>query len=199
MIEGHGSRSSSPSARSARLFASRALLGFVGAVCLATAARAQQGPPAGAPGVDPAWLTINAKKKQVQFQLIASLTPANGGLNFNGYHHGGLTLSVPRGWKVVLAFRNNDSTVAHSAEVIPAMDSFPDAPTQPAFGQAFTVRLNDGIAAQGSDTVRFEVDRVGSFVISSPAAGQAKQGMWIRLQVVEKQKGLVPKLAVTSP
>src|SRR6266704_6776045 len=69
--------------------------------------------------IDPAWLSYDAATKTVNFHLIAGLTGLNGALNFNGFRDGGLTLTVPLGWNVVLDFRNHDGMLPHSAEVIP--------------------------------------------------------------------------------
>ena len=157
-------------------------------------ARAQAAPAK----IDPSWLTLNMKKKIATFQLIAGLGGQNGALDFNGFEKGGLVLTVPRGWKVVLAFRNNDSSVAHSAEVIVAGDTLPDGPVTPAIRDAYTARLPQGIPPQGTDSVRFEPDRAGSFAIMSAVPGQAKQGMWIRLIIAAKRKGAVPTLTTGS-
>src|SRR2546422_10652187 len=95
--------------RRALLLTGVLLLGAVGA-------RAQTAKGA---KVDPAWLRTDAASKTVEFKLVAGLTEANGGMNFNGFGRGGLVLTVPRGWTVVLHFKNEDPNLPHSVEVIP--------------------------------------------------------------------------------
>ena len=77
------------------------------------AARAQGGTAAPAPAVDPSWLQVGTGTKTATFQLVAGLTGLNGALNFNGFRDGGLTLTVPVGWTVVMHFRNHEIGRAH--------------------------------------------------------------------------------------
>src|SRR5207253_10459545 len=70
------------------------------------------------PQIDCNWLTVDTTAKTATFQLVSGLTGLNGALNFNGFKVGGLTLSVPLNWKVVIAFRNHDGMLPHSAEII---------------------------------------------------------------------------------
>src|SRR5438093_1489393 len=68
--------------------------------------------------IDPAWLSADAASKTADFKLVAGLTDANGGMNFNGFNQGGLVLTVPQGWNVVLHFKNEDPNLPHSVEII---------------------------------------------------------------------------------
>jgi len=82
------------------------------AICLAACARGAtaQAEKATAPSqaIDPSWLSVDATTRTATFDLIAGLTGANGALNFNGFKDGGLALTVPVGWTVVMHFRNHD-------------------------------------------------------------------------------------------
>src|SRR5207249_10107547 len=68
--------------------------------------------------IDPTWLRADATSKTVEFKLVAGLTDANGGMNFNGFGRGGLVLTVPQGWTLVLHYKNEDPNLPHSVEVI---------------------------------------------------------------------------------
>ncbi len=70
------------------------------------------------PQIDCNWLTVDTTAKTATFQLTSGLTPLNGGLNFNGFNDGKLTLTVPTGWTVVIRFTNHDANLPHSAEVV---------------------------------------------------------------------------------
>ncbi len=127
------------------------------ALGLPSALRAQ-GDHVGPPQlIDPAWLTADSATNTATFELIAGLTGLNGALNFNGFRDGGLTLTVPLGWTVVMHFRNHDGILPHSAEVIADATPLPTAPVSPAFDRAFTVRLSEGIPPNGTDDVRFSL------------------------------------------
>src|SRR2546425_13229432 len=131
----------------------------------------------------PAWLRTDAASKTVEFKLVAGLTEANGGMNFNGFGRGGLVLTVPRGWTVVLHFKNEDPNLPHSVEVIADAEAIPVGPVPPAFEHATTGRIEQGFSTgQGTD-VRFVPGKAGSFLIFCAVPGHGVAGMWIRLAV----------------
>jgi len=133
--------------------------------------------------IDCSWLAVDAATKTATFQLIAGLTGLNGALNFNGFRDGGLTLTVPLGWTVVMHFKNNDGVLPHSAEVIPDAKPLPLGPVDPAFERAFTVKLMQGLQAREEDDLRFVANRMGSFLIFCAVPGHGAAGMWIRMAV----------------
>src|SRR2546427_12156966 len=94
-----------------------------GLLALATRAVAQDGTPS--PTVDPRWLAADTTAKTATVELIASLTGANGALNFNGFRDGGLTLTAPLGWTAVMPVRNHAGMLPHSAAVIEATHPLP--------------------------------------------------------------------------
>src|SRR5467141_2252910 len=81
--------------------------------------------------IDCNWLTVDTTAKTATFLLVAGLTGLNGGLNFKGFKDGGLTLSLPLNWKVVIAFRNHDGVLPHSAEIIDSVKPMPTGPVDP--------------------------------------------------------------------
>src|SRR5437667_12669770 len=135
------------------------------------------------PQIDCNWLTVDTTAKTATFQLVAGLTGLNGGLNFNGFRDGGLTLTVPLGWNVVLHFRNHDGMLPHSAEVVLDTHPLPTGPVAPAFARAMTVRLEQGLISEQTDDIRFIADRGGSYLIFCGVPGHGAAGMWIRLEV----------------
>ncbi len=158
----------------------RALL-LTGALLLgAVGARAQT---AKGGKIDPTWLRTDAVSKSVEFKLVAGLTDANGGMNFNGFGRGALVLTVPQGWTVVLHFKNEDPNLPHSVEVITDAAAIPAGPVPPAFEHAATSRMEQGFSAgQGAD-VRFVSGKAGPFLIFCAVPGHGAAGMWIRLAV----------------
>src|SRR3989442_11178872 len=152
-----------------------------GLLALATPAVAQDG--TASPSVDPLWLAADTAAKTATFELIAGLTGLNGALNFNGFRDGGLTLTVPLGWMVVMQFRNHDGMLPHSAEVIPDTHPLPTGPVAPAFARAFTLRLDQGLVSEQTDDLRFIADRGGPYLIFCGVPGHGAAGMWVRLGV----------------
>src|SRR5437667_7852078 len=99
------------------------LLLLVAPLCAAQTAAPQS--------IDRNWLTVDTTAKTATFQLTSGLTPLNGGLNFNGFNDGKLTLTVPTGWTVVFRFTNHDANLPHSAEVVDTTKPTPAAPVDP--------------------------------------------------------------------
>ena len=159
------------------------------------AVRAQGGTAALPPAVDPSWLQVDTAAKAAMFQLVAGLTGLNGALNFNGFRDGGLTLTVPVGWTVVMHFRNHDGMLPHSAEVIRDTHPLPTGPVAPAFARAFTVRLDQGLISEQTDDLRFIADQGGSYLIFCGVPGHGAAGMWVRFEVSGSVRK--PSLAAT--
>lgn len=157
------------------------VIGCLGALGVLTRTlAAQSGSP---PSIDSAWLVSHVPTRTVQFQLIAGLSGLNGALNFDGFGDGGLTLTVPAGWHVVIHFTNHDGMLAHSAIVIadslvPTMGA-----SSPAFSQAVTLRVQQGLTATERDDMKFVADKAGSYLLICGVPGHAAAGMWIRFRV----------------
>jgi sulfocyanin len=164
-------------------------------------AAAAQNPAAPKPAtqsqIDCSWLSVDTTAKTATFQLSAGLTQLNGGLNFNGFNDGKLTLTVPANWTVVIRFANKDSNLPHSAEVVDTAKPMPAGPVDPpAFPRAMTVRLMLGIASGEADSVRFVANKPGSYMIFCAVPGHGLAGMWIRLKVSATEKR--PTLTATT-
>ena len=134
------------------------------------------------PGPDPGWLKADSAAQTAEFQLIAGLTDLYSGLNFNGYRAGGLTLTVPQGWTVVLHFQNHDPALFHSVEVIPAR-GMPTGPVTPSFAHAATRSLDIGLPPGGKEDVRFVAAKAGDYSLFCAVPGHGAAGMWIRFSV----------------
>jgi sulfocyanin SoxE-like protein len=140
-------------------------------------AAAQQQP------IDPKWLSYDEAAKSARFQLIAGLTGLNGALNFNGYRDGELTFLVPVKWKTEIDFQNHDGMLPHSAEIIEDKTPLPGGAAPPAIPRAFTVKLEEGLPSEATDTMRFTADPAGNYLIWCAVPGHGLAGMWIRFNV----------------
>src|SRR3989441_1916144 len=144
--------------------------------------------------IDPTWLSFNAAARTARFQLIAGLTGLNGALNFNGSSDGGLTFVVPVGWQTEIDFRNHDGMLPHSAEIVTPRTPLPVQSVAPAIPQAFTLRLDEGLVSEATDTMRFTAQPGGEYLIFCGVPGHGAAGMWIRFQVsaTAKTPALLP-------
>ena len=162
------------------LAGTRGLL-LVGALLLGVARAEAQTAKGGK--IDPTWLRADVATRTAEFKLVGGLTDLNGGMNFNGFSRGGLVLTVPQGWNVVLHFKNQDQNLPHSVEIIPDSGAIPSGPVPPAFAHAATGQLEQGFpSGQGGD-VRFVAAKAGAFLIFCAITGHGTAGMWIRLTV----------------
>src|SRR6266516_1899106 len=111
--------------------------------------------------IDPTWLSFNAAARTAQLQLIAGLTGLNGAIDF----------------------RNHDGMLPHSAEIITPRTPLPVQPVAPAIPRAFTLRLDEGLVSEATDTMRFTAQPAGEYLIFCGVPGHGAAGMWIRFQV----------------
>jgi sulfocyanin len=119
----------------------------------------------------------------VTVSLVAGQTPAEGGFNFNGYGHGGMTVTVPAGWTVVVGFRNAGA-LPHSAMIAPAAAVRAAAPPAvPVFAGAATPGVSTGLAQGAKATFSFRAGQPGTYAIMCGVPGHAAAGMWDRLVV----------------
>ena len=162
--------------------------GTLATLLIATQSIAAQ--TSGAPSpIDSKWLTLDSASKTATFQLTAGLTQLNGGLNFNGFNDGKLTLTVPVGWNVVIRFKNQDPNLTHSAEIVDTTKPMPAGPVDPpVFPHATSTKLMTGLGSGDSDTFKFVANKPGSYMIFCGVPGHGLAGMWLRLNVSAAEK-----------
>lgn len=173
------------------------LSGLLGGLMLVATQGALAQNPSTQAQIDCNWLTVDSTTKTATFQLTAALTQLNGGLNFNGFNEGKLTLTVPTGWNVVIRFKNQDPNLTHSAEIVDSIKPMPAGPVEPpAFPRAMTGRLMQGLGAGQADSMKFVANKTGSYMIFCAVPGHGLAGMWLRLKVSPTAKR--PTLAATA-
>ncbi|HKX18959.1 MAG TPA: sulfocyanin-like copper-binding protein [bacterium] len=120
----------------------------------------------------------------VHVTIVADQTPADNGYNLDGYARGGMTVTVPVGWKVVVTFKN-DGALAHSLIVLPYTSTPPAAPASetPAFPGAATKHLAKGLPRGTTTTFSFVASRPGTYEFVCGVPGHATLGMWDKLVV----------------
>lgn len=133
--------------------------------------------------IDSTWLSADTAKRTATVAVIAGLTSDNAGMNFNGFKAGGLTLTVPKGWTVIVRFTNQDPNLPHSVAIIPDAGSPPVNAGTLAFRGATTKSLEAGLPHGGHDEFSFVASKTGAFLVFCGVPGHGAAGMWIRLKV----------------
>lgn len=132
----------------------------------------------------PRWLVVNARKHTATLTLIAGYNGALGGLNFDGYGDGKMTVSVPRGYRVTVVF-SNKGDAPHSVVIVPFARKDAQAGYTPAFRGAATPDHADG--SMGSKTMKFSfvASKAGAYAIVCGVPGHAGAGMWDKFKVTK--------------
>ena len=150
------------------------------ALLLAPAASAEE-------KLTPNWMKADAAAKKVKLDIIAGFNANNGALNFNGYFTGDMTVVVPVGWTVEIAFKNNDAMLPHSLLVTKPYppDHVPEiaGTDQVAIPRAYTDNPDQGIPSPKTDRVTFTAKTAGDYDFFCGAPGHGQGGMWTRFTV----------------
>jgi uncharacterized cupredoxin-like copper-binding protein len=167
------------------------------AASLAGASAFAQGRAAGAVRHRPApsasrWIRAFPKRRLVVFTVEAGYGGANYGQNFDGYFRGNLTVKVPLGWTVRVAFKNVGS-LPHSFVLEPWNENPASGSPKPAFPGAETRNPVAGTAPGSGQVIVFKAARAGKFRFVCAYPGHAALGMW---DVMVIQKGLRTASAV---
>ncbi len=138
----------------------------------------------------PSWLVWDATAKRVTITLTAGATSANSGWNFNGASHGGLTITVPAGSRVVIAFDNRDAAAAHSVGLVVPKDPIPasgDAMTL-VVPTAFTVPFVRGSPRGKAERFEFTAPKAGSYWLFCGVPPHGLGGMYVNFIVSKTAK-----------
>ena len=144
------------------------------------AAPALQGLTAGTFSVvagGPKWMQVDESRKIVRVDINAAEVAKSTPFNFNGFSEGKLSITVPKGWLVQMAFIN-DGDIPHSLEVAKAGSQIPIQGEPPAFAGATTPELDAGLASHQSAAFQFRAGTAGRFRILCGVPGHAISGMW---------------------
>ena len=134
--------------------------------------------PAQAGRPDPRqFLVANVAARTARLTMLGALGSSNGGFNFDGYGRGELIASVPKGWRVTVAFENRGSRRTSCAVVTGASSA------TLAFPGASVSDPQQGLPPGGKAQFSFTAARAGSYRIASLVPGQAEARMYAVLVV----------------
>lgn len=124
------------------------------------------------------FLSLGQQPKTLSLTVNAAMGTAGGGLNFNGFNRGGMTVTVPQGWHVNVTFKNLALQSPHSAFVTNISQTKETQPsTNPVFEGAGTERAEQGITS-GTQFFEFDASRTGQYSLLCAVAGHANGGQW---------------------
>lgn len=133
------------------------------------------------------YLSYGSNPNQLNLLLLAAHGSAGGGLNFNGFNRGRMTVRVPLGSTVAVTFKNESSEMPHSVVITGGAksDILRAQRFKPVEKGAETPKPTVGITS-GTQFLTFHANRVGRYGIVCAIPGHALGGMWDYLQVVPK-------------
>jgi hypothetical protein len=167
------------------------------AAALACAGR-QQGPSAEpAPASTPApaaaapvprpssldWLATDSANKTVTLTLEITAQPNARSALTNGYRNGEARIVVPVGWTVKWSWHNADTASPHSLVVMVQREKLPLEGGRPAFSNAVTRMVTEGLPPGQTDQSTFIADEAGWYWLMCGVPGHALAGEWIELRV----------------
>ena len=126
------------------------------------------------------FLTFDDKKKTAVIHIITTYNDVNHGMNFNGYHKGMATYSIPRDWKVTVKFENR-SPVPHSVVIVEKAMTKKLQVGEPYWEGAASKDYLKGIIKK--DTFSFVADEAGKFAIACGFPTHAASGHWLSLNI----------------
>jgi ubiquinol-cytochrome c reductase cytochrome b subunit len=133
-------------------------------------------PPPGGKGSQQ-WIVWNTAEHSATLTLIAALTNAGVGFNFNGYGKGQMVITVPLGYRVTVKFSNQE-TLPHSALITTSADKNLPSNFPVVFPGATTLNPGSGIVKGQMDQFSFVANKVGTYALVCGVPGHAVAGMW---------------------
>jgi hypothetical protein len=147
-------------------------------------------PPAAAAPVPSSldWLAIDSANKTVTLTLEITARPNARSALINGYRNGEATIVVPVAWTVRWSWHNADTASSHSLAVMVQREKLPLEGGRPAFSNAVTRMVTEGLPPGQTDQSTFIADEAGWYWLMCGVPGHALAGEWIELRVDPEAK-----------
>jgi sulfocyanin len=136
----------------------------------------------------PDWMHLDRAARTVELEITAAAPGASAPFDYNGYTHGGATITVPAGFAVTIHFSNQDQAQAHSLAILGQVGDYPASFSnpQPAFPKAMTsspTSTDAGTRPGQSETLQFTAGTPGHYAMVCLMPGHAVAGMWVRFDI----------------
>jgi len=139
-------------------------------------------------------LYMDQAQKHAVMMINAAATSANSGFNFNGFHNGNGTFTVPVNWTVDLEFRNKAS-LPHSAAITTGT-TVPLKLVPFGFGTVMTPNAIGGTGPNVTQILSFVASHSGTFILACLVPGHVQSGMWDHFIISPAAK--VPSITATK-
>lgn len=136
----------------------------------------------------PEWLQVDSAGRTVMVTLEVTAHPGSPSALINGYRVGEVQIIVPLGWTVKWDWRSADSTTPHSLVVMVEREKIPLEGGRPAFSNAMTRMVTEGLRPGENDQATFVADEAGWYWLLCGVPGHAAKGEWISLKVDREAK-----------
>jgi hypothetical protein len=143
---------------------------------------AQAATPAATPS-SPDWLAIDSANKTATLTLEVTTQPNAPSAVINGYRNGEARIVLPVGWTVTWNWRNADTASPHSLVVMVQREKIPLEGGRPAFSNAMTRMITEGLPPSQTDQTTFVAEEAGWYWLMCGVPGHALAGEWIELRV----------------
>jgi hypothetical protein len=131
----------------------------------------------------PSWLTVDSAAGTVTLSLEVTAPAGAPSALINGYRAGEARVVVPVGWTVKWDWHSADSTAPHSLVVMVEREKIPLEGGRPAFMNAMTRMVTEGLRPGQSDQTTFVAEEAGWYWMLCGVPGHAVKGEWISLRV----------------
>jgi len=153
---------------------------------------------AATPAASQTWVQWDGAHKTAHLTLVAAYNQNNGGFNFDGYNLGHLSITIPLGAKVVVAYTNKGA-LPHSAVITPFASHALAGNFPLAFKGSASPNPSSGVANLSTPQVfSFIASKAGAYAIVCGVPGHAIGGMWDRL-IVAKASVASQQIAGAAP
>lgn len=129
------------------------------------------------------WLATDSANKTVTLTLEITTQPNARSALINGYRSGEARIVVPVGWTVKWNWHNADTASPHSLAVMVQREKLPLEGGRPAFSNAMTRMVIEGLPPGRTDQSTFVADEAGWYWLMCGVPGHALAGEWIELRV----------------
>jgi hypothetical protein len=134
------------------------------------------------------WLAADSGAKTVSLTLVVTRAPSVPSALINGHRAGRARVVVPVGWTVRWNWRNADPTSPHSLVVMVQREKIPLEGGRPAFSNAMTKAVVDGLALGQTDQTTFDAEEAGWYWLLCGVPSHALEGEWIELRIDPEAK-----------
>ena len=143
------------------------------------------------------WLTADSASRTATVTLEVTAPVGSPSALINGHREGGVQIVVPLRWTVTWHWGSADSTAKHSLVLMAEREKVPLEGGRPAFTNAMTRSVTDGLPAGQTDRTTFEAEEAGWFWLLCGVPGHAVAGEWIGLRV--DPEATLPAVKVKTP